>query len=90
MRDAQVSKVLRNLYFFADGATASRYTEGRRAVCEGWDEVAVQDQVLVREVQSLAKTRDAAGIRTRFSPYWEASVHNFQKLLVGAMQGPGD
>ena len=87
---AESTDVLRNLYFFADGATASRHTEGRRAVCRGWDEVAVQDQVLVREVQSLSKARDAAGIRTRFSPYWEASVHNFQKLLVGAMQGAGN
>ena len=74
--------VLRNLYFFADGATSSRYANARRAVCQGWDEVAVQDQVLVGEVQRLSKVRDAAG---SFSPYWEASVHHFQKMLVQAM-----
>ena len=83
---AESTDVLRHLYFFADGATAPRYADSRRAVFQGWDEVAVQDRVLVHEVQSLAKARDAAGIRTRFSPYWEASVHNFQKQLVRSMQ----
>ena len=87
---SESTAVLRNLYFFADGALAPRYAASRQAVREGWDEVAVQDQVLVGEVQRLAKIRDAAGIRTRFSPYWEASVHNFQKLLVHAMLSPTD
>ena len=83
---AQSTSVLRNLYFFGDGATAPRYANGRAAVCQGWDEVAAQDQMLVSQVQSLANVRDAAGIRTRFSPYWETSVHNFQKLLVQAIR----
>jgi len=78
--------VLRHLYFFDDGASAQRYSDARTAVRQGWDEVALQDQTLVSQVQKLAKVRDGAGIRTRFSPYWEASVHNFQKLLVQAMR----
>ena len=77
--------VLRSLYFFADGANAPRYANSRQAICGGWDEVAIQDQTLVGEVQRLATVRDSAGIRTRISPYWETSVHNFQKLLVQTM-----
>ena len=46
------------------------------------DDILGKDEPFARGVQKNAAWRDAAGIRTRFSPYWEHSVRNFQHIVV--------
>ena len=79
------TRYVRHLYLFGDGATSPVHREQREAVFDSWRTIGEQDIALVRNVQEMARVRDAAGIRTRFSPYWERSVHNFQKLYAGAI-----
>ncbi len=79
------TRYIRNLYLFGDGAEAERHRVEREAIFASWRTIGEQDVDLVRNVQAMAAVRDAAGIRTRFSPYWERSVHNFQSLYATAI-----
>ena len=45
----------------------------------------MQDHDFVAAVQRNVFARDAAGIDTRFSPYWEPAVLEFQRLVVDVM-----
>ncbi|MBT6119829.1 MAG: hypothetical protein HOH66_18350, partial [Rhodospirillaceae bacterium] len=46
-----------------------------------------QDLTLVENVQRNMNRPDDAGIRPRFSPYWEANIQRFQQSIVEAV-GP--
>jgi hypothetical protein len=50
-----------------------------------WREVIQQDVPFVEGTQATLESRDAAGIRTRFSPYWEDSVLRFQHMVLTAI-----
>ena len=50
-----------------------------------WKIVLAQDNAFVQGVQATVGVRDAAGIKTRFSPYWEAGVRSFQKMVLDAV-----
>lgn len=47
-----------------------------------------QDDSFVEHVQRAAASRDAAGIQTRFSPYWECAVLHFQRLVLQTLSAP--
>jgi len=79
------TRYARYVYLYGEAATADGHAEQRKALLEGWKLVGDQDVELVSRVNGLKKQRDAAGIRTRFSPYWEGTVHNFQKLVARSL-----
>ena len=45
-----------------------------------------QDEAVIATVQHGAGVRDELGIRTRFSPFWEGPLHDFQKLVVDSVR----
>jgi hypothetical protein len=50
-----------------------------------WRQVLPQDYPFVEGTQATVMARDAAGVRTRFSPYWETPVLEFQKMVLKAV-----
>ncbi len=60
----------------------------RAARAERLQAVVRQDDRFVEHVQRAAVSRDAAGIDTRFSPYWEGAVLHFQRQVLQAMSAP--
>ena len=79
------TRYIRNIYLFGDAAMAPEHKTQREAIFANWKTVGDQDVDLVRNVQAMARVRDEAGIQTRFSPYWEQSVHNFQRVYAAAL-----
>ena len=71
-----------HLYFDGEAATDPNLAKAREETVAMWHEVIHQDVPFVEAVQAAARCRDAAGIATRFSPYWEAAVHGFQRMVV--------
>ena len=68
------------------GAFGSKAKDKARAAeLAGWIEIIGQDDIFVEGVRSTAPYRDAAGIRTRFSPYWVGAVLHFQRLWADRM-----
>ena len=53
-----------------------------------WSRVIRQDFPFVIGTQATLAVRDAAGIKTRFSPYWEISVLEFQRMVLDAIEAP--
>lgn len=74
-----------HLYYKGEAATDPRYEEARAGNLAMWHEVIPQDMPFVKGVQATSAQRDAAGISTRFSPYWEAGVRGFQQMVVDAV-----
>lgn len=74
-----------HLYFDGAAATDEGLAEARAGVLEMWHGVVPQDFPFVVGTQATILARDAAGIRTRFSPYWEKAVFNFQKMVLEAV-----
>jgi choline monooxygenase len=73
------------LYFDPDAATDDRLADARKEVLEMWHGVVPQDFPFIVGTQATILSRDAAGIRTRFSPYWEQAVFHFQKMVLDAV-----
>lgn len=44
-----------------------------------------QDDAFVERVQHAARVRDAVGLQTRFSPYWEGAVLHFQRMVLATL-----
>lgn len=74
-----------HLYFDGDAASDERLAEARAGVVAMWHGVVPQDFPFIVGTQATVMSRDAAGIRTRFSPYWEQAVFNFQKMVLDAV-----
>ena len=74
-----------HLYFDGEAATEEKLAEARAGVLEMWQGVVPQDFPFIVGTQATIQSRDAAGIRTRFSPYWEQAVLNFQKMVLDAV-----
>jgi choline monooxygenase len=79
------TKIDIHLYYPGDTATDPSLEEARAGNLAMWHEVIPQDMPFVAGVQVASAQRDAAGIATRFSPYWEGGVRGFQQMVVAAV-----
>lgn len=79
------TKVQINIYANGEAATSPDYAEARQGTLDMWAEVLPQDAAFIEGVQATIGVRDRAGIKTRFSPYWEAGVRSFQKMVIDAV-----
>jgi choline monooxygenase len=70
------------LYTVKTAATGEEFAGARQGNLDLWDIVVAQDKPFWEGAQQTAEVRDQAGIQTRFSPYWEVSVHGFQKAVA--------
>ncbi len=78
-----------HVYVLGEAAGGPNYAgqcERRRRY---WRAILEQDERYVTGVQQAAARRDAAGIRIRFSPYWEQSVQDFQRIVINTIQDGG-
>ncbi|MCJ2182880.1 aromatic ring-hydroxylating dioxygenase subunit alpha [Novosphingobium sp. 1949] len=75
-----------HLYYEGEVATAPQLESARAQVRDMWLSVVPQDFPFVEGTQATLRARDAAGIRTRFSPYWEVAVHEFQKMVIESVE----
>lgn len=74
-----------HLYFDGGAADSTALDAARQETLAMWREVVQQDVPFVEGTQATLESRDAAGIRTRFSPYWEDSVLRFQHMVLTAI-----
>jgi choline monooxygenase len=76
--------VARRLFHFIgeDGARHEDYAEARNNVVSAWSVVTEQDASYIDEAHKMSKVREALGLETRFSPFWEPAVQHFQKMVV--------
>lgn len=81
------TRVELHYYFQGEAATSAEHAPAREAALTMWREVLPQDYPFIEGTQATIMARDAAGIRTRFSPYWEAPVLAFQKMVLDAVSG---
>lgn len=72
-------------YFVDDAAHDPDLRVSRQHVINSMQEVFRQDAPVVKAVQDRVARRDELGIRTRFSPYWETAVLQFQRDVVAAL-----
>jgi choline monooxygenase len=79
------TRVELHLYFDNDKASAAEWDQARRGTLDMWMEVLPQDRPFVAAAQAALATRDAVGVRTRFSPYWEDGVRRFQQMVLDAV-----
>lgn len=79
------TKVELHLYFDGDAATSAACQEARDQWAGRWRRVMPQDFPFIEGTQATILARDAAGIRTRFSPYWEQAVLSFQRSVLNAL-----
>jgi len=71
-----------HLYYEGDAAHGPDYQAARAQSLTRWREVLPQDFQFIEGTQATIDARDAAGIRTRFSPYWEEPVQRFQQMVL--------
>jgi choline monooxygenase len=74
-----------NLYWPREAFGSPELDKERARALDKWIELIGQDSQFVDSVQRAAAARDAFGIRTRFSPYWEGAVLHFQRMVAKAM-----
>jgi choline monooxygenase len=74
-----------HLYFEGEAADSAAFAAARNDTVAMWKEVVKQDFPFVEGTQATLESRDAAGIRTRFSPYWEEAVLRFQQMVLTAV-----
>lgn len=77
-----------HLYFDGEAAADPALADARAGTLAMWHTVLPQDMPFIAAAQAAASVRDAAGIATRFSPYWEAGVRGFQQMVVDAVRAP--
>ncbi len=76
------TKVELHLYYDGDAAHGPGHEAARAQSLARWREVLPQDFQFIEGTQATIDARDAAGIRTRFSPYWEEPVQRFQQMVL--------
>jgi choline monooxygenase len=76
------TRVELHYYFQGEAATSAEHAAARDGALQMWREVLPQDYPFVEGTQATVMARDAAGVRTRFSPYWETPVLEFQKMVL--------
>jgi choline monooxygenase len=83
--DGESTRLDLHLYFLGDAATDEAHAATREHRAKEWQVILEQDLPYVTGVQKNATWRDTAGIRTRFSPYWEHSVRDFQRVVINTI-----
>ena len=73
-------------YYRGEAATDPAFARVRQATTEVWRDVMAQDEPLIVNVQANMDRPGDAGIRPRFSPFWEANVQRFQQLVVDTLR----
>jgi hypothetical protein len=68
-------------------ASDPAYAASRQRLLESWTRVTNQDGPIWAAVQSNMGARGEAGFRPCFSAYWEAAVHDFQRMVARQMLG---
>jgi choline monooxygenase len=81
------TKVELHFYYRGEAATSPAAQSARDGKLSMWREVLPQDFPFIEGTQATVHVRDAAGIRTRFSPYWEQAVLQFQRMVLDAVAG---
>lgn len=81
------TRIVFHIYVLKEAATSSEYTEARKQLFDAWEVVGEQDRDFIKYVHANAEFRERAGIKTRFTPFWERSVQHFQKLVVEKISG---
>ena len=76
------TRLVVNHYYAGGAATDPAYAGSREELVREWKLIFEQDIPFVRFVHENYQRRDAAGIETRFSPFWEANVLAFQRDVV--------
>ncbi len=82
---AASTKVELHFYYDGEAATSPAHEAARARRIAMWQEVLPQDFPFIERSQATIHARDGAGIRTRFSPYWEQAVFHFQRMVVDAV-----
>jgi choline monooxygenase len=81
----ELTQVRINVYASGEAAASPGYDAALQGTMDMWKIVLDQDNAFVKGVQATVGVRDAAGIKTRFSPYWEAGVRSFQQMVLDAV-----
>jgi hypothetical protein len=81
--------VARRLFHFIgeDAARHEDYAEARDDVVSAWSVITDQDAAYIDEAHKMSKVREALGLETRFSPFWEPAVQHFQRMVVERLRG---
>lgn len=79
------TRVELHTYYEGDAAQGIAHRTARAQSLARWREVLPQDFQFIEGTQATIDARDAAGIRTRFSPYWEEPVQRFQQMVLDAV-----
>jgi choline monooxygenase len=74
-------------YYVGDAATDPALVPVRDKLVEAWKVVFAQDVDFVRATQANHSLRDEVGLDTRFSPYWEGNLRQFQRMVVEVIRG---
>ncbi len=72
-------------YYKGEAATEPAFAATRKGLEELWRFVLGQDAGAIAAVQENFDRPGEAGIRTRFSPYWESNIQRFQQAIVAAL-----
>ena len=80
------TKVIIRHYYKGDAATDPKFAAIRETNHTEWKFLYEQDIPFVSNVQETYAIRDAAGIETRFAPFWESNIHAFQRDVVGVLR----
>jgi hypothetical protein len=62
------------------------YAQWRREGAAQFQDVLAQDLPFVRLVHDNTRFLDDAGVRPRFSPYWETNLPEFHRSVVDALE----
>ena len=85
-RGARQTRVDTRHYYRNAAATDPRLEPVRQRLVAEWRLVLEQDDPYIRTLQGNYDRPGEAGIRTRFSPYWEANVRHFQQSVVQVLR----
>jgi choline monooxygenase len=72
-------------YFIGEAATDDDHRAVRKSRAEFFTKVIAEDIEVMESVQSMAPLRETLGLQTRFSGYWEQSLHSFQRYYARRM-----
>ena len=72
-----------SFYLVPEAAEGAQFAEARDAMAEYWRNLREEDRRVIEAMQRGRNSPVAGDFR--LSPFWEHSVHHFQKKLVAAM-----
>ena len=76
------TRIVFHIYVVGEAAQDPAHAEARKTLYDAWAAVGGQDRDFVKYVHANAGVRETAGVRTRFTPFWEQAVQHFQKLVI--------